>query len=237
MTTPTRTERHLTKDALKASRMLLISLGTLALIGCSGSGVPTPPGLINSQNQDSQPLPQDQQAQSIMATIPPDGTQQPASDTGLPPASSLGTISQSAAPNSTNQPPRSRLVNPYKAPASNAVLTFEPMVGAPTNVARQLSTSLGQRVAQQALPVVARSDTKVTHRIKGYFSASESQGQCVVSYVWDIFDKDGTRLNRITGSKKTAMTGSDPWDAVTAPILDQVAIDTAAQLKTWHSSL
>ncbi|WP_141401284.1 hypothetical protein [Cohaesibacter gelatinilyticus] len=226
----------------KFEKATLIALCTSIVVGCSGSGVPTPPGVIEPSGQASLPT---EQPQSIMTSVPPDGTQQnnatqqqAPNNTGLPPASSLGTVNQTATTQpQTNQPSQSRLVKNYTAPVSNAVLTFEPMVGAPTRVARELSGSLGQRVAQQALPVVARSDTKVTHRVKGYFSASENQGQVQISYVWDIFDKDGKRLNRIMGSQQTPMTGSDPWDAVTGPILDKVAVDTAAQLKTWHSSL
>ena len=111
------------------------------------------------------------------------------------------------------------------------------MVGAPASVARELSQALGMRVAQQALPVVTRNDKKVTHRIKGYFSASQSGSDCVISYVWDIFDAKGKRINRINGTQKTKMVSSDPWDSVTGPVLDQVAADTAAKLKTWHASI
>lgn len=227
----------------KFGKATLVSLCTSIVVGCSGSGVPTPPGVIEPSGQAGLPT---EQAQSIMASVPPDSTQQNAplqqqqqvpNNNGLPPASSLGSVNQAATQPQSNQPAQSRLVKDYTAPISNAVLTFEPMVGAPTRVARELSGSLGQRVAQQALPVVARSDAKVTHRVKGYFSASENQGQVQISYVWDIFDKNGNRLNRIMGNQQTPMTGSDPWDAVTGPILDKVAVDTAAQLKTWHSSL
>ncbi|MCT4656156.1 MAG: hypothetical protein N4A65_10135 [Cohaesibacter sp.] len=231
-------------SCLQTFKSLVIVASIASLVACTGGGVPTPPGTISSS---------DQSPPSIMASLPADGSQpadnqplanapaqQQPNNQGLPPASSLGSVNQASTPAqqpATQQPAQSRLVASYKPPASKSVLTFEPMVGAPTNVARELSGSLGQRVAQQALPVVTRSDKSVTHRVKGYFSASESGGNCVVSYVWDIFDKSGKRINRITGTQQTPMVGSDPWEAVTGPILDKVAIDTAAQLKTWHASL
>ena len=194
----------------------------LTLAACAGSGSPTPPGLIGDTPpsiMDSQPP-----ASDLAATDQPlsDLGSSPAGTDGLPPATSL----------SANAP-----ASEYKAPASKAILTFEPMVGAPKTVARELSTSLGLRVAQHSLPVVARTDGKVTHRIKGYFSASQSGSDCVVSYVWDIFDANGKRINRVTGSQKTAMVSSDPWDSVKGPVLDQVAVDTAAKLKSWHASI
>nr|WP_319486026.1 hypothetical protein [uncultured Cohaesibacter sp.] len=214
-------DKHL---ALVGRFSAMASLAML-LAACAGGGAPTPPGRIG----DTPP--------SILESLPPaDGdigaTDQtdpafpPTSDTtGLPPASSIpGT-------------PAAGQMTQYQAPASKAMLTFEPMVGAPNTVARELSKALGLRVAQQALPVVTRSDPKVTHRVKGYFSASQSGSDCVVSYVWDIFDAKGKRVNRITGSQKAQMVSNDPWDSVTGPVLDQVAIDTAAKLKSWHASI
>ena len=125
----------------------------------------------------------------------------------------------------------------YKAPMSHSVLTFEPMVGAPKSVARELSGTLGMRVAQHALPVVPRNDKSVTHRIKGYLSASNTGTDCSISYVWDIFDANGKRINRLTGAHKTPMVSDNPWEAVTGPALDKIAVDTAAKLKSWHTSL
>ncbi|WP_319530358.1 hypothetical protein [uncultured Cohaesibacter sp.] len=208
-------KRPITRTGISA---LLI----LALAGCIGTGSPTPPGKIGTGPAsivESQPPTDDNQDNAATELADQQGT-----DT-LPPASSV--------PETTSQVAQQQ----YKPPVSDAVLTFEPMVGAPKTVARELSAALGLRVAQQALPVVARSDSKVTHRIKGYFSASESGGECVVSYVWDIFDARGKRINRITGSKKTPMVGSDPWQSVKGPVLDEVAVDTAAKLKSWHASI
>lgn len=203
----------------------MVSLAML-LTACASGGAPTPPGAIG----DTPP--------SILESLPPaeapaDETDQngttnlaDADNAGLPPATSLPNAA------STSQPAAQ-----YNAPASRAILTFEPMVGAPSRVARELATALGMRVAQQSLPVVKRTDSKVTHRIKGYFSASKSGSECVVSYVWDIFDTKGKRVNRVTGTQKTKMVSSDPWDSVTGPVLDKVATDTAAKLKTWHASI
>ncbi|SNY91497.1 hypothetical protein SAMN04515647_1726 [Cohaesibacter sp. ES.047] len=194
----------------------------LALTGCIGTGSPTPPGKIGTGPASIvENLPPADEAPDTPATALADSE---GTDT-LPPASSVPATQTQLAPQT------------YKAPASEAVLTFEPMVGAPKTVARELSAALGLRVAQQSLPVVARSDSKVTHRIKGYFSASESGDDCIVSYVWDIFNAQGKRINRITGSKKTPMVGSDPWASVKGPVLDEVAVDTAAKLKSWHASI
>lgn len=198
-----------------------LSLAFVAsLSGCAGSGAPLPPRAIGESPQ------------SIVETLPPDDAGQ------LPTDQQVGADAQQPFQTASTQAPQTQ-VQPatYQPPASNSVLTFEPMVGAPKSVARELSKSLGMRVAQQALPVVPRNQSGITHRVKGYFSASESGQDCVVSYVWDIFDANGKRINRITGSQKTAMVSTNPWDAVTAPVLDKVAVDTAAQLKSWHTSL
>lgn len=195
---------------------------TFSLAACMGIGAPTPPAAIGNQPasiMDSQPPAEDFTSPlQETDTFPADGS-------NLPPATAMKESGNQLA------------TNTYQAPDSKAMLTFEPMVGAPTSVARELSQSLGLRVAQHSLPVVARTDSKVTHRIKGYFSASKSGSDCVVSYVWDIFDKNGKRVTRINGSQKTPMVSADPWDSVTGPVLDQVATDTAAKLKSWHASI
>lgn len=210
-----------TKSFRHLASGLVLSLG---LAGCAGSGVPTPPGVVGDAPvsiMETQPVADPVSPQPIQ----PLETAQQIDNASLPPAASITTQPQQTA------------ATTYQAPASRSILTFEPMVGAPKSVARELSKSLGLRVAQQALPVVQRDNAKVTHRVKGYFSASQSGQNCVVSYVWDIFDANGKRINRVTGSQKTAMVGADPWQAVTAPVLDKVAVDTAAQLKSWHASL
>ncbi|TLP48319.1 MULTISPECIES: hypothetical protein [Cohaesibacter] len=203
------------------TKLGLAALLAVSLAACSSNGSPTPPGTIGNSSPPS-----------ITETMPPDDTlmdqQQPEmaannDDTAnLPPA---------------NQIPSAAESNRYQTPASSAILTFEPMVGAPKTVARELSSALGMRVAQHSLPVVARSDKKATHRIKGYFTANQSGDDCVVAYVWDIFDASGKRINRVTGSQKTPMVSTDPWDSVKGPVLDKVAVDTAAKLKSWHASI
>ena len=216
-------------DILK--RIGLVAL-LLSLAACASSAVPTPPGNIQDQPasiMESQP-PADNMAGDNQLTALGDSSATGTND--LPPATSLPSTTTQAATQTSMQ-----TASIYKAPASSTHLTFEPMVGAPKSVARELSTALGLRVAQHALPVVARTDKSVTHRIKGYFSASQSGSDCVVSYVWDIFDASGKRINRVTGSQKTTMVSSDPWDSVKGPVLDKVAIDTAAKLKSWHASI
>ena len=223
---------HITRIAERTPTLAAMLVAFL-LTGCIGTGAPTPPAIIGSGPQsivDGQPPIDDGYAQTMPEMQrdgqPADYQDQASNDQGLPPASSM-----------QRQPAATRETTSYNAPASHTVLTFEPMVGAPKSVARELSKSLGMRVAQQALPVVARNDSKVTHRIKGYFSARESGSDCEISYVWDIFDEKGKRVNRITGSQRTAMVSSDPWDAVKGAVLDKVAVDTAAKLKTWHASI
>ena len=242
-------------------KAVLCSVMLTMLAACAGGGIPTPPAVIGGEPpsiMDSQPP-----ADGMDQTTNGDLTQAaPGGDTSnLPPASSLGTLTQSQIDAAQNQAQNQALAQSgtqspaqtptqgqtttqgqtqtatYTPPASRAMLTFEPMVGAPKTVARELSTALGMRVAQQSLPVVARNDSKVTHRIKGYFSTNQSGSDCVISYVWDIFDASGKRINRISGTQTTPMVSNDPWDAVTGPVLDKVAVDTAAKLKTWHASI
>ena len=205
----------------------LLAILAMTLAACSGNGSPTPPGMIGSKPP------------SILDSLPPaDGApdQSPTEQGPDQPGQNLDNGATDALP-PANKIASQQPSNIYQVPASSTIMTFEPMVGAPKRVARELSSALGLRIAQHALPVVARSDSSATHRIKGYFTAEKSGNDCLVSYVWDIFDTSGKRINRVTGSQRTTMVSADPWDSVKGDVLDKVAVDTAAKLKSWHTSI
>ena len=115
---------------------------------------------------------------------------------------------------------------------SSAKLSFEPMIGAPTDVARELSGKLGLSVAQRGLPVVARNSQGITHHIKGYLSASQSGDSTTIDYVWDIFTPNGQRVERISGSAR-APRGTGLWQTVSGAVLKRIADDTSDKLAEW----
>ncbi len=55
-----------------------------------------------------------------------------------------------------------------------------------------------------------------------------------VSYIWDVTDPTGKRVNRITGEEVlTGAQAKDPWSSVNGPVVDTIANKTATSLATW----
>ena len=58
-----------------------------------------------------------------------------------------------------------------------------------------------------------------------------------VSYIWDVTDPAGKRVNRITGEELAPVgTGKDPWSAVTPALVDNIASKSASSLAAWLPS-
>lgn len=132
------------------------------------------------------------------------------------------------------------------APAASAVqnaapagpIAFEPVTGMPDSRAAELAAALAQRATSRSLVVVARDDGKLRYRVKGYFAAHPGTGQTTVSYIWDVFDKDGTRVHRFEGYETVPASGaSDAWGSVTPETLDRIADATASELTRFLSTV
>ncbi|MFN3497939.1 MULTISPECIES: hypothetical protein [Pannonibacter] len=120
-----------------------------------------------------------------------------------------------------------------KVPASQATFAFEPFTGAPGNTADELAQEIGARAGTERLKLVRRIDAKPTYRVKGYLTATGTAAGGSVFFVFDVFDANGVRLTRISGTEATSGVSGDPWAAVDVSTLKQVAARTVLELKAW----
>ena len=108
------------------------------------------------------------------------------------------------------------------------------VIGAPDAVSRQVAEQIVQSGERQRITLINDRDAKGDYTLRGYIVASKDRGQTKVTYIWDLTDPTGKRVNRITGHEMApAGTAKDPWVAVTAAVTQSIADKTATSLATW----
>jgi hypothetical protein len=131
--------------------------------------------------------------------------------------------------------PTTTQVTPATPPpqATIAKVAIAPVIGAPDGVAKQLQGDFGAAVAQQRVSVVSAGD-KADYTLRGYIVAAKDRAGTKVSYIWDVTDPAGKRLNRITGEEVLPASDSkDPWQAVTPPVMQTIAQKSAQSFGAW----
>lgn len=120
------------------------------------------------------------------------------------------------------------------AAAAAGTVRFLPIIGAPVQAVTPLSRQLGAEARAKGLTIKGANDPASEHILKGYFSAFASEGSVNVVYVWDILDANGGRLHRIQGQETIRSNATDPWAAVPASTMQQIATKTIAQYMAWR---
>ncbi len=135
----------------------------------------------------------------------------------------------STAPQATLTPPANGAPGDNK---SLAKLSIEPVIGAPENVARDLQTALAGSLERNKISV-SRGPGGGELSLRGYVVAAREKAGTKVSYIWDVTDQAGKRVNRVTGEEMAAGSSKDPWSAVNPQIMQSIADKTAAQIASW----
>ncbi|MBB5752010.1 hypothetical protein [Prosthecomicrobium pneumaticum] len=144
-----------------------------------------------------------------------------------PAANPAATNSPSVLPGASSRP---------TVPVSNARFSFVSLTGAPASVTGRLSSALGREAATRGLQLAPSGDESATYIVKGYLSAVGDASGTIIVYVWDIFDKNGRRMHRLSGQESISATAADPWGAIDGAVLDAVARRTIEAIGTWGAS-
>ncbi len=117
------------------------------------------------------------------------------------------------------------------APAKIAVA---PVFGPSETIAKSLHGQMIAAIEQQKITVAKTTTEKSEYTLRGYFLSSKKGNKTSISYVWDVTDPTGKRLNRIAGEELVASaSGRDPWTAVTPQVGEKIASKTATNLSAW----
>ena len=113
-------------------------------------------------------------------------------------------------------------------------ITLAPIIGAPPNVSKSLSTKMAAAAADKRMPMVKVGDKSAAYTLRGYIATSPDAAKHKLSYIWDVTDKSGKRVHRITGEEVlSAKPGGNPWAAIQDQTLVKIAEKTVGNLSTW----
>ena len=123
---------------------------------------------------------------------------------------------------------------PAEAQPALAKVTVAPIIGAPDGVAKQIQEEFSGAVERQRVSVSTAKDERVDYTLRGYIVAAKDKSGTKVSYIWDVTDQTGKRVNRITGEEVVSGHASkDPWAAITPTVAQSVAGKAASSFVAW----
>lgn len=121
---------------------------------------------------------------------------------------------------------------PVKGAAAR--FAFAPIEGVPVPVLQAMSNALNQDATAFKLNVVPYNDPSAVYFVRGYLSAVAEGPNAKLVYVWDVFDRQGARLHRVTGQEMGgAFTGGDPWTGIGAANINAASRRTMDNLAKW----
>jgi hypothetical protein len=119
-------------------------------------------------------------------------------------------------------------------PAPLAKIALAPVIGAPDPVSKQLASQLTAAAEKHRITLAPDRDAKADYLLRGYVVAARDKASTKVSYIWDVSDPTGKRVNRITGEEVAATVNpKDPWASVTPQVTQNIADKTASSLGSW----
>ena len=115
------------------------------------------------------------------------------------------------------------------SPVSSSRVALAPIMGAPDSVSRDVGAQLNSALGRQRISVASSSDA-ADYTLRGYIVATKEKNSTKVSYIFDLMDQSGKRVNRIQGEELAAASGSDPWSAVTPDLAQKISDRAASSL-------
>ncbi len=125
--------------------------------------------------------------------------------------------------------------NTAQAPQAVATkVAIAPVIGAPASVGKQLQAQLGNALSKRNIGLSTGANDAAAYTLRGYVVSAKETSGTKVSYIWDVTDPTGKRVNRITGEELApAVNARDPWVSVTPQITQAIATKTAGSLAAW----
>lgn len=149
-------------------------------------------------------------------------------------ANGSGNTSTLTAPPPIAEP--AKLEASAKVPLADARVAFAPVIGADPQTVAKLGAKLGAAAASRGLRVVPLTDPTRTHFVKGYLASKKSDsGETLLTYVWDIHDLKGKRLQRLSDeiSDPNAKFPT-PWVGASDGTLTTIATRSVEKLANWY---
>ena len=147
---------------------------------------------------------------------------------------STGLFGNTTAQNGTlGQPGADPAASATPAATRTAKVGVAPVIGAPEVIGKSLQAQLTSAIEAQRVTVAKESTDAAEFVVRGYVVSANDKSRTKVSYIWDVTDQSGKRVNRITGEEVVQGSAKDPWSAVTPAVISNIATKTAGSLGAW----
>jgi hypothetical protein len=120
-----------------------------------------------------------------------------------------------------------------QAQAQSAKIAIAPIIGAPEQVGAQLQAQLATNIEAQKITVAKAANDPAEFTLRGFVTSDREKTRTKVTYIWDVFDQTGRRVNRITGEEVVVTPQKEPWAAVSANVINTIATKVSASLSSW----
>lgn len=117
------------------------------------------------------------------------------------------------------------------AGASVAIVSLE---GAPAGISASFSQVLEREARARDIVVVEAA--RARYLVRGYLSATPTEGGASIEYVWDVFTADKQRAQRLRDVIPVKGSADDPWALAGEAALKSVAAESAEDLAAYLSN-
>jgi hypothetical protein len=117
---------------------------------------------------------------------------------------------------------------------AGASVAFVSIDGPPAAIATSFADDLAREAAAQDIVVVDAK--KARYFVRGYFSAYATADGAAIQFVWDVFNKDRQRAQRLSDVLEIKGEGADPWRAGGDAALARLAAHSAGDLAAFLSN-
>jgi hypothetical protein len=119
------------------------------------------------------------------------------------------------------------------AEAPVAKVSISNIVGPPDALGKQLQQQFAAALEQHRVVVVQKGDGADLF-LRPYILAAKEKRGTKISYVMDVSDPTGKRVNRFTGEELVPTSPSaDPWAAITSAVAEAIAAKATGAFVAW----
>jgi hypothetical protein len=120
--------------------------------------------------------------------------------------------------------------------ASIAKVVLNSVVGPPDQLGKQLHQEFASALGVQRV-ALAGKDERADYHLRPYILAAKEKAGTKVSYVMDVTDSTGKRVNRFTGEEVVASVASkDSWASITPAVAQTIAAKATGSFVSWLPS-
>lgn len=115
-----------------------------------------------------------------------------------------------------------------------AKVAINPIVGPPDALGRQLHQEFATALEKQRVGVTQSKSERADFNLRPYILAAKEKKGTKISYVLDVSEPSGKRVNRFAGEEIIAASPSqDPWTAITPAVAEAIAAKATGSFVAW----